>query len=115
MDNVRSALLSIVAIASVWAFVPRALRAQSPAPLAKPTVEIERFSYRPATLTVETGTTVDFRNSGTVPRTVTANDRSFDSGKIHAGASWLHVFTEAGIYDYACAYDHHLHGSIVVK
>lgn len=73
--------------------------------------------YIPASVTVRVGDTVEWRNTGTVAHTVTAdpskaNDPShvvlpegaetFDSGTIIGGASWSHTFDVPGRYAYFC-------------
>ena len=122
MNIVRNALLFIVSVAFVWAFVPQALRAQSPAPASSataatpsPAVDTKNYAYAPSTLTVARGTAVVFKNSDTVAHTITAADKSFDSGNMDPGASWTHAFAKAGTYRYICAYHTYMEGTIVVK
>ena len=120
----RTAILTAIAAAFVWSFVPRAIRAQSPAPspavaaspgAAAPVVDTKNFAYLPATLTVAAGTKVVFKNSDSTAHTISASDKSFDSGNMDQGATWSHVFTKAGTYTYTCAYHSYMQGTIVVK
>jgi plastocyanin len=109
---VRYALLVTVAIVSVWAFVPQAIRAQAP---PAPVVDAVHFAYSPASLTVAAGSTVVFKNLDSTAHTVTATDKSFDSGEMTEGASWSHVFAKPGTYTYLCTYHTYMEGTIVVK
>ena len=53
---------------------------------------------------VPVGTTVEWTNVGRDPHTVTADDGSFDSGRMVAGAEYRHTFDRAGVYRYYCVY-----------
>jgi len=73
-------------------------------------------NFSPATITVIIGqnNTVTFVNKDSVVHTVTANDGSFDSGNIAAGASWTYTFTTAGNFTYHCVYHHWMVGTVIV-
>ena len=79
------------------------------------TVDTKDFLYSPTPLSVAVGQKVVFKNSDSVAHTVTAEDKSFDSGDMQQGKTWSHVFDKAGTYTYTCAYHSFMHGSIVVK
>lgn len=121
VNILRAVLLAALAAAFVWTVVPKAIGAQSsPTPSAsasgaQATVDTKNFAYVPATLTVAPGTTVVFKNSDSVAHTVTAADKSFDSGNMDGGSTWSHVFAKAGTYAYVCAYHTYMQGTIVVK
>src|SRR5687767_2167504 len=51
-------------------------------------VEIVDFNYKPADLKVKAGTTVTFTNVDTFAHTVTAKDKSFDSGNMDEKATF---------------------------
>ena len=73
--------------------------------------------YSPPTITVVIGqnNTVTWINNDIAPHTVTADDGSFNSGNLDAGASWTHVFTTPGTFTYHCAYHPWMRGTIIVK
>jgi plastocyanin len=73
------------------------------------------FSFEPARLEVQRGTTVTWSNQGQVIHTVTANDRSFDSGLINSGAKASLTFSRPGTYEYHCAPHPFMRGVIVVR
>jgi plastocyanin len=104
------ALLSDAAIAQ-----PSPSAAPSPAPSPALVVHIANYVYTPDPVNVHPGDTVLFVNDDAVPHTVTATDRSFDSGDLQHGASWSHTFANAGTFTYRCAYHAFMHGRIIVS
>ena len=95
-----------------------ALLALGPAPasssLPATTVHIKDFKYVPATVTVAAGATVRFVNDDGEAHTVTASDKSFDSGGLDSGEAWSHRFTSVGTFAYFCAVHPYMHGTVVV-
>jgi plastocyanin len=93
----------------------------SPAPAASPVaspavvVHIKNFAYAPDTVTIRPGQSVRFVEEDETPHTVTADDKSFDSGNLERGRSWTHVFAKEGAYPYFCAYHTYMKGKVVVK
>ena len=122
-----SLLLAAVLAAGVIAFTPGLTRAQTPSAPASPVssaapasakaavVDTKGFAFAPATITVAVGDKVTFKNSDPVAHTVTADDKSFDSGNLDQNATWSYVFAKAGTYKYTCAYHSYMHGTVVVK
>lgn len=78
------------------------------------TVHMKGSQFSPADATVKAGDTVEFLNDDAMPHTVSADDKSFDSGNIAAGSSWTYTFSKAGKYTYGCAYHSWMHGRVVV-
>jgi plastocyanin len=76
---------------------------------------VEDFSFQPARLEVKAGTTVTWTNQGQVIHTVTAEDGSFDSGEIDAGAKGSITFSRPGTYAYHCTPHPFMKGVIVVS
>ncbi len=77
-----------------------------------------KLNYLPANATVIIGVnnTVTFVNQDIVVHTVTASDKSFDSGDIKPGSSWVYNFTTPGTFGYYCIYHSSwMKGSITVK
>ena len=68
------------------------------------TVETLASTYGPATITIEAGTKVTFKNTSTFPHTATADDGSFDTGLIAVGASSSIVLSKAGKFPFYCLY-----------
>ena len=77
-------------------------------------VSIVDFGFKPATLTVPVGTTVTWRNTGAAPHTVTADDDTFNSGNLAAGATFAQTFGSAGTFAYHCNIHASMTATIVV-
>lgn len=71
--------------------------------------------YAPKVLTVKPGTTVTWINEDRVVHTVTARDRTFNSGNVRKGERWSYTFTEVGEYDYFCLPHPWMTGAVIVK
>ncbi len=56
------------------------------------------------TITVPVGTTVTWTNTGAAPHTVTADDKSFDSGLLNSGGTFSMTFNTPGTIGYYCAF-----------
>ncbi len=77
-------------------------------------VNIDGFAFAPATLTVSAGTTVTWTNRDEEPHTVAASDGSFHSPGMGTGATFSHIFSTAGRFDYICSIHPMMHGTVVV-
>ena len=75
---------------------------------------IKNISYLQPKITVAVGTTIEWTNSDPLPHTVTANDKTFNSGLIQPGKTFRHTFTKAGTFDYYCIPHPFMKGVIVV-
>ncbi len=84
-------------------------------PPAPNSVSLKSIAFTPATLTVAVGTTVTWTNNDNIAHTVTADDNSFDSGNLAAGATYTKSFTTAGTYPYHCSYHANMTAKIVVQ
>ena len=83
------------------------------------TVVIRSFKFEPATVTVNQGDTVEWKNDGIVPHTATedGNDEKpvFDSGSIARGAAWRFVAHNKGTYNYTCTFHPNMEGRLIVQ
>lgn len=77
-------------------------------------VSIANFAFSPDTLTVKVGTTVKWTNNDSTAHTVTADDKSFDSGNLDPGKSFSFTFKQAGTFSYHCAIHPNMKAKIVV-
>jgi plastocyanin len=78
-------------------------------------VEIGYSSYTPAHLDVLTGSKVMWSNSSARVHTVTAEDGSFDSGRVAVGQDFMHGFSRAGAYPYYCRLHPTIRGEVDVS
>jgi len=82
-------------------------------------VTISNFKFDPKEVTVPVGGTVDWLDD-TGRHTVKADDGSFNSGMLSAGAHFQHKFDKAGKFAYYCEYHgspggHDMAGTVIVK
>ena len=91
--------------------------AAAPAPEASPVsvIHVKNFAFVPATVTIHPGQTVRWVQDDDTPHTVTAADKSFDSGNLDQKATYKHTFAKEGTYAYVCAYHPTMKGTVVVK
>ena len=90
----------------------------SPAPRAGPKVFMARMkgqSFIPDRIEVAPGTTIQWKTLDALIHTVTAVDKSFNSGVIAADGSFSHLFTKPGTYAIYCMAHPFMKGTVVVK
>ena len=68
------------------------------------TVEIRNLEFTPKELNVAQGDTITWINHDFVPHTVTADDKSWDSGLIKADGQWQTVVQVDMFSTYFCQY-----------
>jgi plastocyanin len=79
------------------------------------TVDIVEFAFDPSTLEVASGDSVVFTNGDGFAHTAQADDGSFDTGEIAAGASADAVtFEEPGAFRFFCGIHNYMTGTITV-
>jgi plastocyanin len=72
--------------------------------------------FQPATLTVQTGTTVRWTNHGRHEHTVTADGGYWAFKQLPREGSFEHTFTAPGTYPYYCAiHSYEMRGTVIVK
>jgi plastocyanin len=95
----------------------RAAPSRPAAPAVRPRFRtgMRNTAYTNTRIEIAVGTTVQWTNNDPMPHTVTANDRSFDSGIIAPGKTWQYTFTKAGTYNFYCMPHPFMKGIVVVK
>jgi len=76
---------------------------------------IKNLAYLKPRIEVPLGTTVEWTNNDPLPHSVTAIDKSFNSGLIYPGKTYRHTFTKAGTYDFYCMPHPFMKGTVVVS
>ena len=89
----------------------------APARTAARTVRtgMRNLNYLQSRLQVTVGTTVEWKNNDPLPHTVTAVDKSFNSGLIQPGKTYSRTFTKPGTYSFFCTPHPFMQGVIVVR
>ena len=72
------------------------------------------FDFGTRRIGVAVGTTIEWTNSDPLPHTVTAVDKSFNSGLIQPGRTFRHTFTKAGTFSFYCIPHPFMKGTVVV-
>ncbi len=92
---------------------PAAAPAPEPSPIS--VIHIKNFAFVPDTVTIHPGQTVRWIQDDETAHTVTAADKSFDSGNLDQKATYKHTFAAAGTFAYTCAYHSMMKGTVIVK
>ncbi len=86
----------------------------TPAPPSTASIRLAGGQFSPTTVTVGVGATVTWSNDDGSKHTVTADNASFDSGTLNAGATFVHTFAQAGTYTYGCDFHGGMRGTVIV-
>ena len=78
-------------------------------------IAIKDFSFAPARLETTAGTAVEVRNQDDAAHTVTATDKSLDTGTVDAGGSKTITASKPGTFSYICSIHEYMTGEIVVR
>ncbi len=78
-------------------------------------VSISGMKFNPPTLEVAAGDTVTFTNEDSAPHTATANDGSFDTGRLSRGQSATVTIGAAGSFDYICSVHPSMKGNVTAN
>ena len=116
-------LLAALALIAAAGFPSLASAGRSANPGSAPqkmvTVTIRAFKFEPATVTVNVGDTVEWKNDDIVPHTATADGEAqkpvFDSGTIQTGATWRYLARNKGTYNYICILHPNMKGELIVQ
>ncbi len=115
MKRTRSFALSL-ALVCLFAMggMQRSIAADSPSKAAE--VNIDNFSFSPATITVKAGTAVTWTNRDDIPHTVVADDKtSFKSKVLDTGDKFTFTPTKPGTYPYFCSIHPKMTGKLIVE
>jgi plastocyanin len=76
---------------------------------------VQDFVFGPGRLEVTAGTTIVWTNDGQLVHTVSAGDRSFESGPIEPGERRGITFSRAGTFPFHCTPHPFMRGVVVVR
>jgi plastocyanin len=112
-----AAMLPLAVAASTISIVPvRAAAAETMEATAKAVeVKIDNFTFSPARITVQAGTSVTWDNGDDIPHTVTSSTKLFKSKVLDTANKFSFTFTTPGVFEYFCSLHPHMTGTIVVE
>jgi plastocyanin len=109
----RAAVAAVVGLALALGASPASSQHGAPGePAAAIPVSIGFASVAPPHLDVLVGDTVRWTNDSVRVHTITADDRSFDSGRLAVDATFAHAFTAAGDAAYHCIIHPFIRGDV---
>ena len=77
-------------------------------------VVVDNFSFAPATMSVQVGTTITWTNRDDVPHNVVSTQKKFASPVLDTDEQFSHTFDVAGTYKYYCSIHPKMTGQVVV-
>ncbi len=78
-----------------------AVKATHTAPSNVTAININNGKFRPKNVSIKVGTTLTWTNNDDVQQSVTSDTPGlFDSGLLAPGATWQHLFAQAGTFPY---------------
>jgi plastocyanin len=108
-----AALVLPLALASVLVLQPTRARGEAAAsPLQ---VQVDNFTFGPATLNVPVNSTVTWVNKDDLPHVIASNDGVFKSKALDTEDKYSYTFSKAGTYAYFCSIHPKMVGKIVVQ
>ena len=76
---------------------------------------MKNTTYLQPRIQITVGTSVEWKNNDPLPHSVTATDKTFDSGLIQPGKTYRRMFTKAGTYNFFCVPHPFMKGVVVVR
>ena len=114
-NSLLSGIVLVLPLALASILVLQPTRAKG-APAASPLeVQVDNFTFGPATLTVPVNSTVTWVNKDDLPHTVASSDGVFKSKALDTDDKYSYTFSKPGTYGYFCSIHPKMVGTIVVK
>jgi len=79
------------------------------------TVKMQKEAFVPTKALVVAGTQVTWTNTDSVPHSVTANDKRFDSGAILPGKTFVWTADGTGVVPYHCIFHPSMNAVLTVR
>jgi YVTN family beta-propeller protein len=79
------------------------------------TVNIAKFAFVPATITISAGQSITWTNSDPVAHTSTSDDKAWDSGALSPNATFSTTVAQPGTHAYYCTIHPFIRGTVVVN
>jgi plastocyanin len=110
-----SAAALVLPLALASALVLHPTRAKGEAAASQLQVQVDNFTFGPATLTVPVNSTVTWVNKDDLPHVIASNDGVFKSKALDTDDKFSYTFSKSGTYAYFCSIHPKMVGTIVVK
>jgi plastocyanin len=110
---VRTGALCLLIVAALAVDASRAQRKDGGG--TTHTVVISGTAFKPATLTVNVGDRIEWKNDDPFAHTVTSSEGHFDSKAIAAGQTWTYRVNQKGQFPYLCTLHRTMKGTLVVR
>ena len=107
------ALVLPLALASVLVLHPTGAKGE--AAVSPLQVQVDNFTFGPATLTVPVNSTVTWVNKDDLPHVIASNDGVFKSKALDTEDKYSFTFSKPGTYAYFCSIHPKMVGTIIVK
>jgi len=78
-------------------------------------IAIENFTFNPAEVTIQPGTTVTWKNADDIPHSVVEDAAKFRSKVLDTGETFSMTFANTGEIAYFCGLHPFMKGKIIVK
>lgn len=88
---------------------------EKPVPKGNASLVIAEFEFQPDPMVLPVGTDLQVSNEDKDPHTVTADDKSFDTGPVEQGKKRPLTLARAGDFPYGCAIHPTMRGVIRVR
>jgi plastocyanin len=112
MKNTFVPLVAVLAISFVFGSGATANGASADKQAAsEAVVTIDNFTFTPADITVQAGTTVRWTNRDDIPHSVVSDDKVFKSKALDTDEQFSYTFNKPGTYRYFCG----LHPKMTAK
>jgi plastocyanin len=110
-----SGMVLMLPIAFAMVLVLHPIRAKGESTASPLEVQVDNFTFGPATLTVPLNSTVTWVNKDDLPHVIASNDGVFKSKALDTDDKYSYTFNKAGTYAYFCSIHPKMVGTIVVK
>jgi plastocyanin len=111
----RAVVGSVALVAAALPVLTSAGEAVVAAAASSATVEIDNFAFAPATLTVNAGTTVTWKNEDDSPHRIGDQNGTLKSAALDTDETFSHTFATPGAYPYICTMHPYMVGKIIVR
>ncbi len=88
--------------------------ATGPSAAKEVVVRVDNFTFSPAELKIEPGTTVIWENGDDIPHSIVDDNGKFHSAALDTGEKFSMQFASAGEIGYFCGLHPHMKGKIIV-